>query len=123
MFLNSTGVLFRECLFKFDDTKEEFHALQLAIPSFIDEINSYNKQTEINLKTIAGLIESGDHDDSDLDKEGYLWKKGDGIGKIFHKRYITIKENKLTYYKEFKDRIENRGCMDLLTTTDFTSLD
>ena len=123
MFLNSLAVMYKDCLFQYEQSKEEFTALQLAIPSFMIELSSYSTQTDITQKSIAGLHEVAikqkepNVTQNTLEKEGYLWKRGEGFGKVFHKRYITIKQNKFTYYKDFKDRIEERGVLDLLTTS------
>lgn len=116
MFLNNIGVVYRDCLFKFDTSKDDFTALQLALPSFIDELNNFEKKTKLNEATITGL-QDVDPPENLLDKSGYLWKRGEGFGKVFHKRYITIKKNKFTYYKDAKTNIEERNSMDLLTAS------
>ena len=110
-------------MFKYEQSKDDFNALQLAIPSFNEELKSYDDQTEITKASIGALHnaiiqqKNPNVNQNILEKEGYLWKKAEGIVKVFQRRFVTIKENKFTYYREGKDIIEKGDVLNLLTTS------
>ncbi|EAX93871.1 hypothetical protein TVAG_439740 [Trichomonas vaginalis G3] len=109
------AVSMRDCLFNYDVSKDEFSALQLAIPTYVDELKDYAVKTMTTKQTIKGLVDI--ELPPSLNMKGYLWKRSSGFGRIWHSRFITIKDQKFSYYKTDGLDYEMRGSIDLLTTS------
>lgn len=115
MFLNILRVSYKDCIFNYETSKDEFTALQIAIPSYLHDMNSYEAKTRKIRQTIENLVEV--NQEGSLNRCGYLWKRGNGFGKVWHIRYVTVINQQFKFYKVRGDIIEDRGTIDLLTAS------
>lgn len=106
MFVNLTGVTFRECLFNYDSEKESFQELQFAIPQSMQEVKNFQKNTELKLQALDALFinrinryQISFQGSQDMNFEGILWKRSHGFRKVWKYRYFVCKDHNLTYYK------------------------
>lgn len=116
MFLNSFAVTLRDCLFNYDTSKDEFSALQLAIPTYVDEMSSFAAKTKTTKQTISSLVDI--QPQIGLTKSGYLWKRSGGFSHVWHSRFAVIKNQEFSFYKSKEDGTsECRGKISLLTSS------
>ncbi|KAH0789052.1 ARF GAP-like zinc finger-containing protein [Histomonas meleagridis] len=124
MFINLVALAYKECLFSFDDAKDSFSNLQLALPVSSDEVNNFEKNTDILGKSLEGyytlywkrLKVSFTHTPA-INHEGYLWKKGSGFTKSWQKRYFICQNHTLSYFHGTEDSDKPQGILPLLLTT------
>ena len=124
MFINLTGLAYKECLFNLDSAKDSFSNLQLALPITAKEISQFENQTSKLGKSLEGYYDiywqrmtSKFSSTQAINHEGYLWKKGSGFTKSWAKRYFILKNNTLSYYHGAEDSDTPQGSLPLLLTT------
>ena len=106
MFVNLTGVTFRECLFNYDASQECFQELQFALPQSTQEVKTFQQTTDLKLLALDALfinrserLSAEFKGTTDFDFEGVLWKKSHGFRKAWKRRYFVCKDHSLTYYR------------------------
>lgn len=124
MFINLTGLAYKECLFSLDSAQDSFANIQQALPITSKEISQFKNQTEILGKSLEGYhgiywqrLTSKFSSTTSINHEGYLWKKGSGFTKSWAKRYFILRDNTLSYYHGAEDSDKPQGSLPLLLTT------
>jgi hypothetical protein len=122
MFVNLSGVTFKQCHFHVDSSAENFTQLQIAIPASLEAIRRFAAQSEAQRCRLRACHERFWDErrkrfpgTNSLQHEGYLWRKGSGFTKSWLRRYFRITNYKLCYLQDGNGNV--RGEVDLLTTS------
>ncbi|EAY09129.1 ARF GAP-like zinc finger-containing protein [Trichomonas vaginalis G3] len=78
-------------------------------------MENFDRQTETTKKIIENLIDL--NQSGSLNRSGYLWKRGNGFGKVWHSRFVTVNNQQFKFFKIHGDVIEDRGTIDLVTAS------
>jgi hypothetical protein len=116
MFVNLSGVTFKQCHFHVDSAAEHFTQLQAAIPSSLAAVRTFSSQAEAQrcrLRACHAMFWSDRTSPfpgtRSLTHEGYLWTRVSGFSKPWQRRWFQIKQHKLFQ--------ADGSSLDLLTTT------
>lgn len=109
-FLNLFGVAIKQCASDYDAGKDMFQEIQRALPTTVQELKQFQKNTVVISGTLKGMHESywsrlntSFLSTTAINHEGYLWKKASGIRKAWQRRFFVCQNNRIFYYHEGKE--------------------